>query len=85
MLANRKHAIDGQRALVQAQGLPNARAEPDAVTPREFVQRLRTQFPMFGEQGPRGGFMQQDAGPARPEDPPNNLEISQTRHLDSSN
>ena len=34
---------------------------PDAVTPREFVQRLRTQFPMFGEQGPRGGFMQQDA------------------------
>ena len=27
---------------------------PDAVTPREFVQRLRTQFPMFGEQGQIG-------------------------------
>ena len=34
---------------------------PDAVTPREFVSRLRMQFPMFAEQGPRGGFMQQDA------------------------
>jgi hypothetical protein len=35
VLANRKHAVDGQRALVQAQGLPNARAEPDAMTPCE--------------------------------------------------
>ncbi len=34
---------------------------PDAVTPREFVTMLRQLYPMFAQQGPRGGFQQQDA------------------------
>ncbi|CAM9148326.1 unnamed protein product [Ascophyllum nodosum] len=33
----------------------------DAIPPIKFVQVLRQIFPQFAQQGPRGGFMQQDA------------------------
>ncbi|CAM9380699.1 unnamed protein product, partial [Sphacelaria rigidula] len=33
----------------------------DAIPPVMFVQVLRQLFPQFAQQGPRGGFMQQDA------------------------
>lgn len=36
-------------------------ATEDAVTPHAFTHVFRTLFPQFAEQGPQGGYMQQDA------------------------